>query len=125
MKNRGGGRRRGGAAGAGGRRSRLALLAIALGGLRGDAARAIDLEAAARSALEAACSPYPAQEPPAHQPQLGAPGAAPALEPAPFAGGQAPGEAAPWRPPRHDPSAKREKDWLQLKSGELLRGEIE
>ena len=46
MKHRGGGRRRGGAAGAGGRRSRLALLAIALGGLRGDAARAIDLDAA-------------------------------------------------------------------------------
>jgi hypothetical protein len=30
-----------------------------------------------------------------------------------------------WRPPPHEPDAKRAKDWLLLKSGEVLRGKIE
>lgn len=33
--------------------------------------------------------------------------------------------SAAWRPPVHDPTAKRERDWLLLSSGELLEGEIE
>jgi hypothetical protein len=35
------------------------------------------------------------------------------------------GPSAAWRPPAREPDPKRAKDWLVLKSGELLRGEIE
>jgi hypothetical protein len=33
--------------------------------------------------------------------------------------------APEWRPPVRDPSVKKPKDWIVLKSGEMIRGEIE
>src|SRR5262245_55257951 len=107
-------------------RSRIAaisvvvLLLACLGVARRAAAIAeqVEPEAARAEAPAAPPSTEPAPPPSIEPAPPPPPELAPAVEPIPT-------EPGSWRPPARAPDPKHAKDWVLLKSGELLRGEIE
>src|SRR5262245_9308527 len=84
---------------------------------QGDPSAGREVEQAPAPAAE-----QPAPEPPQPAPAPPQPAPPPELAPAIEA---IPTEPGSWRPPARASDPKRAKDWVLLKSGELLRGDIE